>query len=60
MLVPKGFVVYKDPEYNEDTTSSCTATIDNKRRELMQLGKMKNELLNEGVQFGSPQRLQKY
>lgn len=54
MVVPKRFVVYKDSEYNEDITSSCTAAIDNKRRELMQSGKMKNGVLTEDVQFGSP------
>ena len=54
MIVPKGFVVYKDSEYNEAVTSSCTAAIDNKRRELMQSGKMKNGVLTEDVQFGSP------
>ena len=41
MVVPKGFVVYKDSEYNEVITSSCTSAIEYKRRELMQLGKMK-------------------
>jgi len=54
MVEPKGFVVYKDSEYNEDITSSCTAAIDSKHRELMQLGKMKNEVLTENVQFRSP------
>ena len=54
MIEPKGFVVYKDSEYNEDITSSCTVAIDNKYRELMQLGKMKNEVLTENVQFRSP------
>ena len=54
MVLPKGFVVYKDSEYNEDITSSCTAALDSKHRELMQLGKMKNEVLTEDVQFGSP------
>ena len=54
MVEPKGFVVYKDSEYNEDITSSCTATIYNKHCELMQLGKMKKEVLTENVQFGSP------
>lgn len=54
MVVPKGFVVYKDSEYNEVITSSCTSAIDNKRRELMKLGKMKNGVLTEDVQFGSP------
>lgn len=54
MVAPKGFVVYKGSEYNEDITSSCTAAIYNKRRELMQSGKMKNGILNEDVQFGSP------
>lgn len=54
MVVTKGFIVYKDSEYNEDITSSYTAAIDNKCRELMQLGKMKNEGLTEDVQFESP------
>ena len=54
MIVPKGFVVYKDSEYNEAVTSSCTAAIDNKRRELLQSGKMKNGVLTEDIQFGSP------
>lgn len=36
MVVPEVFVVYKDSEYNEDITSSCTVAIDNKCRELMQ------------------------
>lgn len=54
MVVPKGFVVYKDSEYNEAITSSCTTAIYNKRCELMQLGKMKNGILTEDVQFSSP------
>lgn len=54
LVVPKGFVVYKDSEYNESITSSCTASIDNKRRDLMRLGKMKNGVLTEDVLFGSP------
>ncbi len=54
MVVPKGFVVYKDSEYNEAVNFSCTATIDNKRRELMQSGKMKNGVLTVDTQFGSP------
>lgn len=54
MVVPKGFIVYKGSEYNEVVTSSCTAAIDNRRRELIQFGKMKNGLLTEDVQFGSP------
>lgn len=54
MIVPKGFVVYKGSEYNEEITSSCTAAIDNKRNELIQSGKMKNGVLTEDVQFGSP------
>lgn len=53
MIAPKKFVVYKGSEYNEVITSSCTAAIKNKRRELMQLGKMKNGRLTEDVQFGS-------
>lgn len=54
MVLPKGFVVYKGSEYNEEITSSCTAAIYNKRRELMQTGKMKSGVLTEDVQFGSP------
>lgn len=54
MVVPKGFIVYKGSEYNVVVTSSCTAAIDNKRRELMQIGKMKNGVLTDDVQFGSP------
>ena len=59
MVVPKGFVVYKGSEYNEIVTSSCTAAIDNKRRDLMQSGKMKNGVLTEDVQFGSPSTAEK-
>ena len=54
MMEPKGFIVYKDSEYNETTTSSCKVAIDNRRRELMRSGKMKNGVLTEDVQFGSP------
>lgn len=54
MVLPKGFVVYKGSEYNEIVTSSCTIAIGNKRRDLMQSGKMKNGILTEDVQFGSP------
>lgn len=54
MVVPKGFVVCKGSEYNEIATSSCTTAIDNKRHELMKLGKMKNGVLTEDVLFGSP------
>ncbi len=54
MVLPKGFVVYKGSEYNEVVTSSCTIAIGNKRRDLMQSGKMKNGVLTEDVQFGSP------
>ena len=54
MVLPKGFVVYKGSEYNVVVTSSCTIAIDNKRRDLMQSGKMKNGVLTEDVQFGSP------
>lgn len=39
MMEPKGFIVYKDSEYNETTTSSCKVAIDNRRRELMRSGK---------------------
>lgn len=54
MVLSKGFVVYKGSEYNEVVTSSCTIAIDNKRCDLMQSGKMKNGVLTEDVQFGSP------
>ncbi len=54
MVLPKGFIVYKGSEYNEVVTSSCTISIDNKRRDLMQSGKMENGVLTEDVQFGSP------
>ena len=54
MVLPKGFVVYKGSEYNEVVTSSCTIAIGNKRRDLMQSGKMKDGVLTEDVQFGSP------
>lgn len=54
MIIPKGFVVYKNSEYNEAATSSCTAAIDNKRHDLMKSGKMKNGVLTVDVQFGSP------
>ena len=54
MVLLKGFVVSKGSEYNEVVTSSCKTVIDNKRRELMQTGKMKSGVLTEDVQFGSP------
>ena len=54
MVLPKGFIVYKDSEYKQNITSSCTTAIDKKRRELMLLGKMKNGVLTENVLFGSP------
>ena len=54
MVLPKGFVVYKGSEYNEVVTSSCTIAIGNKRSDLMQSGKMKDRVLTEDVQFGSP------
>ena len=53
MVLPKSFVVYKGSEYNEVVTSSCTIAIGNKRRDLMQSGKMKDGVLTEDVQFGS-------
>lgn len=59
MVVPKDIVVYKDSEYNEAVTSSCTTVIDNKRRELMKSGKMNNGILTEDVQFGSPSTVAK-
>lgn len=55
----KDFVVYKGSEYNEVVTSSCTIAIDNKRRDLMQSGKMKNGVLTEDVQLGSPSTVTK-
>ena len=54
VVLPKGFVVYKGSEYNEVVISSCTIAIGNKRRDLMQSGKMKDGVLTEDVQFGSP------
>lgn len=39
--------------------SSCTVAIYNKRRTLMQSGKIKNEILTEDVQFGSPSTVAK-
>ena len=54
MVDPNGFVVFKGSEYNEFVTSSCTNGIYNRRRELMQLGKMKNGVLTEDIHFGSP------
>lgn len=54
MNEPNDFVVFKGSEYNEFVTSSCTTGIFNKRRELMQSGKMENGVLTEDAQFGSP------
>ena len=61
MLVPKGFVIHKGSEYNEVVTSSCTTAIVNKRRKLMQLGKMKDGVfLLKMFSLVAPQRLQKF
>ena len=59
MVLPKGFVVYKGSEYNEVVTSSCTIAIGNKRRDLMQSGKMKDGVLTEDVQRSEERRVGK-